>query len=139
MQLPVAVPDPSGDSLQVSGIAIGLSGQAAPALNAASIAPVVPFQPTTTRTFSAGQTLRVFGRAFWRGKAAAQVTVGIEGVPATAQQPALAVSEAPRGGQQGAFDVTVPLGGLAPGSYVLAISARAGQNAVVRQIAFTAR
>jgi hypothetical protein len=67
VHLPLIVPDPTAGDVQLSGVAIGRGGPPAPALNAGSIARAVPFQPTTARTFSQGETVRGFGRAFWRG------------------------------------------------------------------------
>jgi hypothetical protein len=138
VQLPLDVPDP-GDDLQVSGIAIGVAGARAPALNAASIAPVVPFQPTTARAFAGSETLRIFGRAYWRGAAAPAVTVRIESAAATPRAAALGVPRAVRGRQEGAFDVTLPLAGLASGRHVLVIEAGAKGRTAVREIPIVIR
>jgi VWFA-related protein len=140
VQMAVDVPKPADSRLQLGGIAIGVAGVAAPALNAAAIKSTVPFQPTTARVFAATDSLRVFGRAFWRSKDAAVVTVGIKAIPASLKQPALVTSPGISGGQDAAFDATVPLAGLAPGRYVLEIAARLGSGKpVTREVPLTVR
>jgi hypothetical protein len=100
----------------------------------------VPFQPTPDRTFAAADTLRVFGRAFWRSPDAALVILTIRPSPASPMQPTLVLSPARRGGQEAAFDAAVPLSGLAPGRYVLEVSARLSRgNAVTREVPFAIR
>lgn len=140
VQMPLDVPKPSDDRLQLSGIVIAVAGVPAPAMNAAAIASLVPFQPTTARTLAATDTLRVFGRAFWRARDTAVVTIAIKTVPASLKQPTLTMSPGVKGGQEAAFDATVPLAGLAPGRYVLEITGRLGSGKpVTREVPFAVR
>jgi VWFA-related protein len=140
VQMSLTVPKPSDGHLQLSGVVIGVSGADAPAMNAGTIESLVPFQPTPARTFVAVDTLRVFGRVFWRSKEAATVTIGIKGVVASVDQPVLTVTPGIKGGRQGAFDAMVPLRGLAPGRYVLEITGRSTSGKpVTREVPFTVR
>jgi hypothetical protein len=137
VQLPIDVPNPGDARLQLSGVSIGVAGSKALALNADILKPVVPFQPTTTRTFAVTDTLRVYGRAFWRDKAEAEVMISIKNVPGTLRQAALSALPGIKGGQQGAFDAEVPLKQLAPGSYLLVVTAQLkGRGVVRREIPF---
>ena len=140
VQLPIDVPNPGDARLQLSGIAIGKAGSNALVLNADILKPVVPFQPTTTRTFAATDTLRVFGRAFWRDKADAAVLISIKNVPGSLIEPALIRSPGIKGGQQASFDAGVPLARLSPGSYLLVVTAQLKDGKVVtREVPFTVR
>jgi hypothetical protein len=110
------------------------------ALNADILKPVVPFQPTTTRTFSATDTLRVFGRAFWRDKGEAVVKISIKNVPGTLIEPALTKSPGVKGGQQVVFDADVPLARLTPGSHLLVVTAELKDGKVVtREVPFSVK
>lgn len=137
VQLSVDVPNFSDDKLHLSGIALGLNGVSPSALNANAIESLVPFQPVATRTFAPTDTLRVFGRVFWRSKDPAVVTTRIKDVPASLTQPALAMSPSPKGGQTGAFDAVVPLAGLTPGRYVLEVTVQLpGGKPIMREVPF---
>jgi hypothetical protein len=126
------------DPLQLSGIAIGVVGRHLPSLNAGAIASLIPFQPVTARAFASGDTLRVFGRAFWRSGTEPIVTVRIVGTPP--QQAELEVSPTYRNTKQGAFDVTLPLAQLPSGEYVLEVAARAERgDPVTRWVPFAVR
>jgi VWFA-related protein len=140
VQLPMDVPNASDPRLQLSGVALGVVGTRQSAMNAQFLTAVVPFQPTTSRTFAATDTLRVFGRAFWRDKAEAAVTVAIKGAPETLQQVALSALPGIKGGQQGAFDAEVPLRPLVSGSYLLVVTAQLKSGKpVVREVPFAVR
>ena len=140
VQLSVNVPKPSDARLQLSGIAIGAVGVSAHVLNAQVIATLLPFQPTTARTFSSADTLRVFGRAFWRARDAVVVTLAVRNVPASLTQPALTTTAGIQGGREATFEAKVPLAGLATGDYVLEISARLKTgNTVTREVPFVVR
>ncbi|MEZ5319127.1 MAG: VWA domain-containing protein [Vicinamibacterales bacterium] len=147
VQLDVDVPKPTDGSLQVSGVAIGLVGVNPGAMNASAAGQVVPFQPLTTREFEPGQTLRVFGRAFWKDRGDAVVTATIRPAGDAArpvgrppQVLSLAAGDGVRGGRLVSFDTQVPLSGLGPGDYVLEIAARLGDGRpVTRLIPFEVR
>jgi len=100
---------------------------------------LVPFQPTTSRTFSRTDTLRVFARVFWRTKHPnADVRVSVQGPsPVPPQLTSIAGMRAPTGHTQGRFNTTLPLRGLTPGSYVLRVEAtQAEGKPFVREVPF---
>ena len=137
VQMPVDVPKTS-DDLQLSGIAIAVAGVSAPAMNSATLASIVPFQPTPGRVFAATETLHVFGRAFWHAKGAAAVTTAIKTVPASLKEAPLVMTPGVKGGQAASFDAAVPLAGLAPGRYVLEVTGRVGTaRPVTRDVPIT--
>jgi VWFA-related protein len=104
-----------------------------------SLRTLVPFQPTTRRTFSTGDTIRVFTRAFWkRDAASAGVTVlvvGGEGLPP--KSVTIEGRRRPDGGREATLDLPLPLAGLARGAHVLRVEAALpGAKPVVRQVPF---
>lgn len=127
LQLPIDVPKPS-DKLQLGGIVIGFMDAAhgEPAMQGGASKTLVPFQPTTTRVFGAGDTLRVFARAFWGSKdASVAATVTMIGPSAASpQNVALTGTRDAAGRSAATLDTAVPLSGLAPGSYQLTIAVR---------------
>jgi VWFA-related protein len=124
VQLPFEALRPSDEALQLSGIALGVAGTSPPALNSAALAPLVPFQPTTARAFAPGDTLRVFGRVFWRGTAAPELRIGLRSSPASSTQPTLTPAPAARNRHQAVFDVTLALAGAARGADAIEVVAR---------------
>jgi hypothetical protein len=141
VQIPLHVPRPSESKLQMSGIAIGLDGPAAPALGAGLIRPLVPFQPTTAREFGQGDTLRIFARVFWESdETNAELTFGVAG-PVAIEPRNVPLSAAADGSRRtGAFSTPLALRGLIPGDYVLRVEARLpnGQTAR-REVPFSVR
>jgi hypothetical protein len=68
------------------------------------------------------------------------VTIAVRNVPASLTQPALTTTSGIQGGREATFDAKVPLAGLAPGDYVLEISARLKNgNPVTREVPFAVR
>jgi hypothetical protein len=126
--------DPADGPVALSGIALGVAGPSPPALNASALSPVVPFQPATTRTFAATDTLRVFGRVFWRGADPPEVVVGLRSSPASAQRPALSASPGPRGRQQSAFEISLPLVGVSPGADAIEVVGQMPDGRVVTRV-----
>jgi hypothetical protein len=140
VQMPVEVPKPSDDQLQIGGIALAVAGVSAPAMNAAAMASLVPFQPTPGRAFASTDTLRIFGRLFWRSKDTPVVTIAIKTVPASLKNVAVRLSPDAKGHQEGAFDTTMALAGLTPGRYVLAITGKLGTaKPVTREVPLVVR
>ena len=122
VEMPIDVPNPSDSKLVLSGVAVGL-GPAPPegALGRNVLEGLVPFQPTTLRTFGASETLRVFANAFWSGKdTAAAATLRIPDA-ATAAPTTLTLSgvSSGTGHWRAAIDTKVPLAGLSSGEHVL--------------------
>jgi hypothetical protein len=141
VQMSVDVPKPSDNRLQLGGIAIGVAGAAAPAMDAAVIKALVPFQPAASRTFSPADQLRVYGRVFWGSKDAhASATVGIRSVPASVQHVSLAINPAFKDHYTGVLDATLPLKGLVPGEYALELIVRlATGKPVTREVPFSVK
>jgi VWFA-related protein len=137
IQIPIDVPKTS-DKLQLGGIVIGIvdSTRRDPTMQAGASKTLVPFQPTTTRVFNAGETLRVFARAFWGSKdPAVSVTVDVTGGSTTPPQTMkLAGSRDHDGRSTGAADTTVSLAGLPPGTYQLEVNARLASGQTARRV-----
>lgn len=136
----VDAPDFGRKDLTLGGVLIGVQDAPIGAVAGLdSLANVAPFQPTTRRTFAPGETLRVYGRAFWkRDVESASATIRIAGATG---QPSRAVAMPGRpirgGGHEATFDTMLPLADLRPGAYVLRIEvALPGRQAVVRDVPF---
>jgi hypothetical protein len=137
IQLPVDVPKASDSKLQWGGVVLGFADfLREAALRGDAIKPLVPFQPTTTRTFTATDSLRVFGRIFWGSKdAAADVTLTITGAVGRAPQ-TLSITGAPSAAnaarREGTLTTVVPLKGLTAGVYTLHLEAKLANGQVAR-------
>ncbi len=134
VQLPVEVPKAEG-RLAISGLAVTSEDQ--PPIGVMSkelIAELVPFQPVLTRAFAVSDELRVFGRLFWESRdPSAEVTVEIGNARRSVTRSLTVAGAAVSGSRhQGELDVRLPLAELAPGDYVLRVSAKisSGQTAV---------
>jgi len=136
VQLPVEAPKIS-DKLQLSGIVLGIAGaQHEATMESATIAALVPFQPTTTRVFASTDTIRVFARVFWGSKdPAMSVTLAVTG-PLTmpGREVGLTGARGSSGRFEGTLDTTVPMSGLAAGAYQLEISARLASGQKARRV-----
>jgi hypothetical protein len=132
----LSVPKFGATELQLSPIVLGSSADEPDVADGLdTIRPLVPFQPTTTRAFEHGDTLRVFGQAYWRASdptvdAALKVTGNTQVAPrhltirGASQSPGL---------YQATIDETLPLAGLASGSYVLQLEIRLPDNKSARR------
>jgi VWFA-related protein len=143
VQLAVELPRES-KGLALGGIAVGFDG---PPREAAmwpeAFAGLIPFQPTTTRTFSAGDVLRLFGHVYWKDASTtpsvAMTLTGPNGT--TTSLPTLIRQKAVGDRQEDAvLAALLPLNGLAPGRYDLTVDARlaAGEPAA-RHVLFEIR
>jgi hypothetical protein len=145
IQLAVDVPKPSDSKLQLGGVVLGFADFGRQAtLQRDLINGLVPFQPTTTRTFKTTDTLRVFDRLFWGTKdATADVTLTITGTSTIAPQVVHITGTPPEGNpsrHEGTLATVVPLKGLAAGTYVLHVEARlANGQAARRDVPFEVR
>ena len=132
VQLTLDLPRSSDAKLQIAPPAIGFDSPREVVLGGNLIAGLVPFQPTTDRTFRDSDILHVLIPLFWRSKDAAEVTVAVLGTtPALLRS--VRVPPAVSGARQGAAgDVKLPLSGLPPGEHILEIRARLpnGQSAI---------
>jgi hypothetical protein len=138
VQVTIDVPKPSDAKLQLGGLTVGYADFGRqPALRGDVIKDIVPFQPTTTRTFKTTDTLRVFDRVFWGSKdAEAEVTLTITGASTIAPQ-VLHVTGTPAAGnashREGTLTALVPLKDLAAGSYTLHIEAKLANGQTARR------
>jgi hypothetical protein len=139
----VNVPKFGTHELQLTPIVLGSSADAPDVVDGLdTIRPVVPFQPTTARTFERGDTLRVFGRAYWRASdTTIDADLSVTGPTAVAPRHLTLRGETASGGaRQATIDATVPLSGLASGSYVLQLKTRlSNARSVRREITFVVR
>jgi VWFA-related protein len=127
----VNVPKFEAGELQLSPLVLGSSADAPDAATGLdTIRALVPFQPTTARTFEAGDTLRVFGRVYWRtNDTTVDAELTVTGATPVAPRHLTIHGEIPSGGRrQAPIDLTVPLAGLAPGVYVLHLETRLSKN-----------
>ena len=122
----VDVPDYRDENVQLSPLVIGTPQYGLDAaVGLDTIRLLVPFQPTTMRTFSRTDTLRIFARVFWRTKHPnTDVRISVQGPsPVPAQTTSVAGMRAPTGHTQGRFNTTLALRALTPGAYVLRVEA----------------
>jgi VWFA-related protein len=137
--VPVRIPNLSDASLQIASVVLGLKGAREPAMPAEALSGLVPFQPTLARSFQRDDTLRVFAPLSWDGPArtaTVSLTVTGLGVPLT-QTFETGVERAGSGLQHAVIDRSLALLSLAPGDYVLAVTANLpGGQPVTRTIGF---
>ena len=137
------VPDIRGSHLVMTPLVLGSS---APESDAATgldlVRTLVPFQPTTLRTFGTNETLRVYSRAYWGGSDSTlpfEVSISDDNTPIKLTVPA-AASMSGTGRRRATLDTTVPLSKLSPGPHVLTVSARIGRDKpVLREIPFVVK
>ena len=125
---------PVGASPMILGITAPAPGPMI--ANAESIAKVVPLQPTTTRSFSRDQALRVFVRVF--SAKLGEVKTELKLLRGSSTVRSIPVATAPAAGDNGAEDCagTLDLRDLSPGSYVLNFTAKASGKQTIRQVGF---
>jgi VWFA-related protein len=134
--VPVDVPNYRKTDLQLSPLVLGFTGQpldAAVGLDA--LRPLVPFQPTTARTFTAADRLRVFAHAYW-GSSPTAITaeVRIDGRPIV--NDTITARKVVSGWREATVDTVVPLSGLKPGFHELTVTVSAGKQPSRRAIPF---
>ena len=126
-------------SLTLGGIAVGFDGPPREAvILPAAFDGVIPFQPTVSRVFSAADVLRVFGHVYWKDQAQPAATMKLTGPNGTTSVAPQLIAQKPAGGQQDAvIAAMLPIRGMAPGKYHLAISATLpGGKPVTRDVLF---
>lgn len=140
LQVPAHVPRPSESTIQMGAIVIGTpDSPGPPTLGADFIKSIVPFQPTTRRTFTPAQTLRVFTPIFWRGReTTARVTLTLEGAGVTLRrEERLEVPKPVDGRRVTSLDTLIGLDRLS-GPFTLRIDATVnGRDTATRQVGFT--
>jgi VWFA-related protein len=144
VHIPVEAINPSRDVLQLGAVVIGLAGPTREtAVPPGVLKDLVPFQPTTTRTFAPTDTLRVFVPLFWPSKdRSATVRLAVRRGDAVIVQRTDPVTGTADAGahQQATFTSGLPLAGLAAGSYILEVEARLGNGQTAkREVAIDVR
>lgn len=143
IHIPLDVPKAGEGALHWSTLVVGLTGAAREAaVRRDTISALVPFQPTTTRTFAPGETLRIFGHAFWKSDdtAVEAIVAVVGGSGAAPRSLTLAGTRDGSGREEATLDTTVALAGLSPGAYTLEVTAHlpGTKHAPVRRdVAFT--
>jgi hypothetical protein len=124
VSVPLTVPDLSSKALQIPAIVLSVNAQEA-IMRGDALVGLVPSQPAVTRTFSTADGLRIFAPLSGGSKTApTSVTMSLKGTGAPLTQ---TFDVAPGG----VIDRIVPLARLAPGDWVLTVSARTGTSAAV--------
>jgi len=138
VHLPISVPNLKDKNLTMAGIAIGRAGPGTvTAARYDAIADLVPFQPTTDRTFAATETIEVFTRLSWRGaeaRAAAMITLRTEAGTGTVTPVAVEGKAGADGQRTADVRLSVPLRGSKPGRYLLDLSASLPGGAPIRRL-----
>ncbi len=142
VQLPVDAPKASESAIQMGAVVLGLAdGGGPPSLGDDFVKAIVPFQPTTARTFTPQQTLRVFAPVFWRSRETdARVVLTLEGPSVTLRrEERLTVATATDGRRLTALDTLIPLAQLT-GAYTLRLEANVNdKQTFVREVRFEVR
>ena len=143
IHIPVEPIDPSHDDVQLGAIVIGLDGPAREAVVPPGVLKdLLPFQPTTARTFATSDTLRVFAPVFWSSKEpAAIVTISVRsGTNVVVQRNGQANAIAASSHRQASYTDALSLTGLAAGSYVVRVEAKLTDGpTVMRDVAIEIR
>jgi VWFA-related protein len=142
VQLPVDAPKASESAIQMGAVVLGLAdGGGPPSLGDDFVKAIVPFQPSTVRTFPPQQTLRVFAPVFWRSRETdARVVLTLEGPTVTLRrEERLTVATATDGRRLTALDTLIPLAQLS-GAYTLRLEANVNdKQTFVREVRFEVR
>ncbi|HET9372064.1 MAG TPA: VWA domain-containing protein [Vicinamibacterales bacterium] len=119
--VPLDVPNFRKTDVQLSPIVIGSTVHAVDAsVGLDALRGLVPFQPTTTRTFAATDRLRVFARVYW-GSSDTRVTADVQVDGKSMHRDALTVRTPAPGRREATVDAVLPLGDLSAGQHVLSV------------------
>jgi len=142
VQIPVDAPKPSESAIQMGAVVLGLTdGVRPPSLGDDFVKAIVPFQPTTSRTFAPQQTLRVFAPVFWRTRETeTRVVLTLEGPGVTLRrEERLTVATATDGRRLAALDTLIPLAQLS-GAFTLRLESNVNdKQTFVREVRFDVR
>jgi len=119
------VPNFAARTLTVCPIVLGTSlDDLDAAIGLERIRPLLPFQPTTARTFKADQMVRVFSKAFWSGHQPSIVATWAilrAGETSRHWSASLPSTRLAQGPSEASFDRVLNLAGLAEGPYILQV------------------
>jgi VWFA-related protein len=138
--LSLDVPNFRRTDLQLSPLVLGTAAHAVDAAVGLNVLRgLVPFQPTTVRTFGPGERLRVFALAYW-GTTDTKLTADVQ-VDGRSRRRDAPVVRAPIGGRREAtVDATLPLDDLSAGPHVLSVVVEmANGKRAIRSVPFTVR
>lgn len=137
IQFPLDVPNPKSGKIQIGAVVLGLlTAESGLVAGFDTVQPLVPFQPTTTRTFTLADTLRIYAPIFWSTKdGAADVTVLVSGVhSAPVVHATLSARAGPSGRSEAAMDATIPLKDLSPGPCTVSVTAHVASGALASRV-----
>ncbi len=138
----VDVPDYRNKALYVSPLVLGFArDDIDTAIGLDRLRTVLPFQPTTIRTFAVDDTVRIFARLAWKGDArSVTTTISIEGAGQWPHLDSRVDGDQVEQGWNATIDRAILLRELTPGAYVLRLSAKLDTgDPVVRRVPFVIR
>jgi VWFA-related protein len=135
----LVVPDFAEDALSLSGVAIGRAA-APPVAGREALADLLPFAPTTARTFAPGDRVGALLTVHQPTRRPAQAVLETEIIDAAGAVVHAATRRIPpeafaAGGAEHRFEL--PLAALTPGDYLLRFVATAGDARAQRDVRFT--
>jgi VWFA-related protein len=141
VHLPLEVRGPAGDRPEASPLVLGVAGRVAnPVGHADSIAALVPFQPTTARTFTEDQQLRIFSRVFTSSGEGVTPELRLERDGTVVHTIDVTVHATPSLEEAVDCEALVPLADLPAGAYMLTFAVgRASDRGAVQSVGFTVR
>jgi VWFA-related protein len=140
----VVVPDFAGEALSLSGLVLGATPALASAPKAA-LASLLPFSPTSERTFDRMSRVVVFARVYEGGKgplAPVAVTTSIlndHDEKVFDQSQSLTVDRFNVTARAADYRIEIPLKQLQPGAHVLVMDATLGKASARRNVVFEVR
>jgi hypothetical protein len=137
------VPDFAKELLSLSGVAMGITPPSVSG-NADAAAGIVPATPTSRRTFVRTDRVTSFARVYQGSASALARVIGVVRVVDSRDQPVVEQLRTFEANAFGAnrsadFQFDLPMDRLAPGSYVLTITASLGERTVRRDVRFEVR
>jgi VWFA-related protein len=143
IHLPMSAPSLTDDALHMGGIVLGFAGnRRQPSLGSDAISSIVPFQPTTRRTFTNTTTLQLFTPVFWgTTETSAEITLTIRGDEMVVTHTTKAKTSADdRGRHLAVYLATLPMSDLPLGDYIVEVDATLpnGQHEK-REVGFSVR
>jgi hypothetical protein len=141
VQLPVDVPRPGDSEIQMGAVVVGTPGAPMPpTLGDDFIRPIVPFQPTTRRSFTQAHTLRIFVPVFWKGREPeARMVLTLEGKDVTLRREEQLAAVTVDGRRVTSLDTIIGLAQLR-GAFTLRLDATVnGRQTASRELRFEVR